>query len=107
MLSLKYYNEDLINSHLKFRKVLFIYLDSFYKLKNFIYLNISYIFLFFFPIISTFHKDTNLPTYHVDKIFANLLASKMNIFQVKVSNPVFLTSLKDELFIFYVGGNIK
>lgn len=78
----------------------------FLQVKN-IYLNISYVCLFFFPIISTFHKDTNLPTYCVDNIFANLLAPKMNVFQMKVNNPVFLTSLKGELCVFYVGGNIK
>lgn len=61
--------------HIRQLENLFIFLNSFYKLKN-IYVNMGYIHLFGFPTICTVHWDANLPTHcisHVTKFIVPIL----------------------------------
>lgn len=76
----EYHDEDLINSHLKFRKHLFINPLS-TSSKIFIYLNIGYIRPLDFAPVPIFHWDANLPTYCVGHPCCELTSPKDECFQ--------------------------
>ena len=99
-----YANEDLINSHQAVRKPLYLP-QLFLQAERYLHQ---------YGLYSSFWISNNMYSslgckfaYPLYKSCYQIHSTNINVFEMKVNNPVLLTFLEDVLHIFYVGGVIK